>query len=77
MPKYLTRCVSWPVSRVCSYAPREPTLAAFKQLATSGFLHPGERVVLFNTGSGLKYSNLVQGEFPVIDPGDTAAIDAL
>jgi threonine synthase len=53
------------------------TLAAFKRLATSGFLHPGERVVLFNTGSGLKYSDLVRGEFPIIDPADTAAIDAL
>jgi threonine synthase len=53
------------------------TLAAFKRLASSGFLHPNERVVLFNTGSGLKYSNLVQGEFPIIDPGDTATIDAL
>jgi threonine synthase len=53
------------------------TLAAFKHLATSGFLHPNERVVLFNTGSGLKYSNLVQGEFPIIDPADTATIDAL
>ncbi len=45
--------------------------------AASGFLHPHERVVLFNTGSGLKYSNLVQGEFPIMDPADTAAIDAL
>ncbi len=23
------------------------------------------------------YSNLVQGEFPIIDPGETAMIDAL
>jgi threonine synthase len=53
------------------------TLAAFKRLAANGFLDPNERVVLFNTGSGLKYSNLVQGEFPLIDPGDIAAIDAL
>jgi threonine synthase len=53
------------------------TVAAFKRLAANGFLHPNERVVLFNTGSGLKYSNLVQGEFPLIDPADTAAIDAL
>jgi threonine synthase len=53
------------------------TLAAFKRLATSGFLHPNERVVLFNTGSGLKYSHLVQGEFSTIDPGDNATIDTL
>ena len=35
------------------------TVAAFKHLAASGFLHPGERVVLFNTGSGLKYIDVV------------------
>jgi threonine synthase len=52
-------------------------LAAFKHLAKSGFLHANERVVLLNTGSGLKYSNLAQGEFPIIDPADAATIDAL
>lgn len=31
------------------------TLAAAKQLARTGWLHPDERVVVFNTGSGLKY----------------------
>jgi threonine synthase len=29
--------------------------AAYRDLRTSGFLKPGERVVLFNTGTGLKY----------------------
>jgi len=53
------------------------TLAAFKRLATSGFLHPNQRVVLFNTGSGLKYSPLVPGEFTAIAPGDYAMIDTL
>jgi threonine synthase len=46
------------------------TLAAFKHLATTGFLHPDERVVLFNTGSGLKYAQLMQAEFRIIDPLD-------
>ncbi len=48
------------------------TYAAFKKLATNGFLQPHERVVLFNTGSGLKYSHLVRAEFPVLDPNDPA-----
>ena len=41
------------------------TLAAFKHLAASGWLRPEERVVLFNTGSGLKYADLVQAFFPL------------
>ena len=32
------------------------TFAALRQLVVSGFLAGGERVVLFNTGTGLKYS---------------------
>jgi threonine synthase len=31
------------------------TLAALKQLLQQGWVHPEERIVLFNTGSGLKY----------------------
>lgn len=31
------------------------TLAALKHLVASGWVHRGERIVLFNTGSGLKY----------------------
>jgi threonine synthase len=41
------------------------TLAAFKHLAASGWLRPEQRVVLFNTGSGLKYADLVQAFFPL------------
>lgn len=46
------------------------TYAAFKHLAASGFLQPQERVVLFNTGTGLKYPNLVRADFPVLEPND-------
>ncbi len=46
------------------------TYAAFKQLVASGFLKPNERVVLFNTGAGLKYPQLVQAEFQILDPHD-------
>ncbi len=31
------------------------TLAALKELVKQGWVHPEERIVLFNTGSGLKY----------------------
>lgn len=46
------------------------TYAAFQVLAANGFFQPHEKIVLFNTGSGLKYPNLVNGEFPVLDPTD-------
>lgn len=46
------------------------TYAAFQVLSANGFLQPHENIVLFNTGSGLKYPNLVKGDFPVLDPLD-------
>lgn len=46
------------------------TYAGFKRLARSGFLHPADRIVLFNTGLGLKHPNLVEGDFRVLDPRD-------
>ena len=36
------------------------TLAALKELVAQRWLHPNERVVLFNTGSGLKYLDQVE-----------------
>lgn len=33
-------------------------LAAFRHLLDEGWIAPGERVILFNTGSGLKYTHL-------------------
>ncbi|MDQ3005007.1 MAG: threonine synthase [Chloroflexota bacterium] len=37
------------------------TLAALKELIKQGWLQPEERIVLFNTGSGLKYIDLKSG----------------
>ena len=34
--------------------------AAFEQLAAAGWFRPGERVVLFNTGTGLKYLEAIE-----------------
>jgi threonine synthase len=33
------------------------TLAALKNLLKMGWIKPGEKTVLFNTGTGLKYIN--------------------
>ncbi len=37
------------------------TLVAYKRLLAEQFVSPGETVVLFNTGSGYKYLQLIQG----------------
>lgn len=47
------------------------TWAAARRLLQQGFLRPHERIVLFNTGTGLKYAELVQADFPVVER-DTA-----
>ena len=46
------------------------TYAGYKKLMADGFLKPEEKVVLFNTGSGLLTAELVQGEYPLLDPRD-------
>ncbi|MBS1876026.1 MAG: threonine synthase [Acidobacteria bacterium] len=40
------------------------TVAAARRLFASGFLKPAERVVLFNTGAGLKYLEAYSTRFP-------------
>ncbi len=37
------------------------TLVAYDKLIASGFLQPTDQVVLFNTGSGLKYIDVIEG----------------
>jgi len=44
------------------------TLAALKKMLASGDVDRDERVVLFNTGSGLKYTDLFEVDAPVVDP---------
>jgi threonine synthase len=45
--------------------------AAARKLADSGWLAHDARIVLFNTGSGLKYTHLEQPpDLPVLDPAD-------
>ena len=46
------------------------TLSAAVQLAQDGWIKPKERVVLLNTGSGLKYPETVVTKPPVLSPHD-------
>lgn len=45
--------------------------AAAKKLHAAGWLRPDDQIVLFNTGSGLKYTHLERlPDLPVLDPSD-------
>jgi threonine synthase len=51
---------------------------ACRKLAEAGWLSPEETIVLFNTGSGLKYNHLFPpGHLPVLDHRDPACLDGL
>jgi threonine synthase len=47
------------------------TLTAAMHLARQGWISPEEKVVLLNTGSGLKYPETVRVEAEVLEPSDT------
>jgi len=53
------------------------TWAALQQLVARGTVKPTETIVLFNTGSGLKYPECLPHEVPVLDPNDPRALDAV
>ena len=44
--------------------------AAARRLRESGWIRAGERVVILNTGAGIKYPDTVQVEAPRLQPGD-------
>jgi threonine synthase len=44
------------------------TLAALRRMLSDGQVERHERVVLFNTGTGLKYTELFELDAPTIDP---------
>ncbi len=44
---------------------------AAKKLLASGFLRASDETVIFATGSGLMHTDLVRGEFPVVEPDAT------
>ncbi|MCR9291377.1 MAG: threonine synthase [bacterium] len=45
-------------------------MAAIEKLLAQGWLNPDERVVLLNTGCGIKYPETVRCDPPVLEPGD-------
>ena len=50
--------------------------AAAGRLAEQGWIKPGEKIVLFNTATGLKYGHLFPaGKLPVLDPANTQGFD--
>jgi threonine synthase len=49
------------------------TLSAAIKLSASGWIKPKDKVVLLNTGSGLKYPETVKVTPPVLQPGETIA----
>jgi threonine synthase len=53
------------------------TWAALQTLVAQGVVKPTERIVLFNTGSGLKYPDVLPHEVPVLDPDDPHALDSV
>jgi threonine synthase len=46
--------------------------AAYKNLIASGFLNPADRVVVFNTGAGLKYTDVTAEAMHLRRPADSA-----
>jgi threonine synthase len=46
------------------------TVAALQSLCQQGWIQPHERVVVFNTGSGLKYADLLHATPPYWDRTD-------
>ena len=51
---------------------------AAQKLADEGWLKPSERIVLFNTGTGLKYNHLFPtSDLPVLDHTAESCLDAV
>jgi threonine synthase len=46
------------------------TIAAIPALLMHGDIHPAERVVVYNTGAGIKYPEALPSDLPVLNPGD-------
>ncbi len=52
-------------------------VAALKQLLASGFLKPQERIVIYNTGSGLKYLEAYSTRYPRLAGGEADRLGGL
>ena len=49
-------------------------MAATQKLLEDGWIQPNERVVVLNTGCGIKYPETVQCDPPLLQPGDTLGV---
>lgn len=49
-------------------------MAAAQRLLSEGWIKPDERVVLLNTGCGIKYPETVHCDPPLLQPGDTLTV---
>lgn len=45
--------------------------AAARILRANGWIQDNEKVIVLNTGSGIKYPETISGEVPLLNPGDT------
>jgi threonine synthase len=52
-------------------------VAALRKLLASGFLKPSEQIVIYNTGSGLKYLEAYSTRFPRLGSGDADKLGGL
>ncbi len=52
-------------------------VAALEKLLASGFLKPSDRIVLYNTGSGLKYPEAYSTRFPRTAAGEQDKLGGL
>ena len=50
---------------------------ATRDLRANGFLSPDDEVVIFSTGSGMKHTDLIATDLPVIDPRDPDSVAAI
>jgi threonine synthase len=53
------------------------TVTAARKLAEAGWIAPGERVVVINTGSGSKYPDAIASDAPVVSEDDVFGPDGL
>ena len=51
-------------------------MAAAEQLLADGWIEPDERVVVLNTGCGIKYPETAPSDPPLLQPGDTLPASA-
>lgn len=52
-------------------------VAAAKQLRANGFLKADDETIMFATGAGMKHTDLIDAEYPVLDPNDPDVLDAI